>query len=330
MLGEEPKSIPVEDGAVEPPHIGEEAPEKIPEAKGQAIGELALGEDTNPGAPQVSGANYVMDESKARTMADAGDELRTKAVANRDIKSDHEEHQDAYDSTFSHAPRTGVQRNMLMNARDREFAALEASEQENTRARHEFAEDFRHGESFVVFPNDDAAERAKAYDERASRVEDWAGALHDHQVSEGFKKAHPDIELNPQNLVYMEDDIAIVEEEIAELSKPSEAVTNDTAALIRGTKESTKGGRHVREIYEMLTSADKEHSDTWEKLSGEMYAKAAEIDALYSELVKEVKLGPLKNQLAMSGKVMGDIKQELRIAEQASEPETTNKTGSAE
>lgn len=43
-------------------------------------------------------------------------------------------------------------------------------------------------------------EWAQSQDEEAARIEEWAGILHDHPVSDSYKEAHPEVSFTPRGL----------------------------------------------------------------------------------------------------------------------------------
>jgi hypothetical protein len=161
-----------------------------------------------PDNPEPAGQD---DFATAWDMAQAGDRLRSKAVDNRNLVQRRAANEAVHQEISEFAKNTPsvfhpidrlhhrreVQDRLAEYGQDfREIDAAQVNEMSSFEARTE------NGGSIY-----DDVERAKFYDERAKRVEEWAGVLHDHPVSQAFLEAHPNIVISPEALVRLEDGI---------------------------------------------------------------------------------------------------------------------------
>ena len=316
----------------EPPAKGTEVPGgQDPGGQAPAQAETAAYEpqDIRP-IPDTA----INDILKAETMAYAGDELRTKAVQNRDVERDwkkalhdhddeDKEAKEALDSLES--PQLNFKRRRQLHEQlDQSPASADAISDkwtsDNKKTVEQFREDFPDQDiPFDAYPDDTSEQaasnkRAEIYDKRASRLEDWAGRLHDRPVGEDFLKAHPGIEVTPQSLVRMEDDAEALELEISGYEEGAGQGMGDyIGALVGGRAENSDGPsqREVGEIYEMLALVGKDKGDQWQQVSTKLLEAADAADALHKELTYEARIKPLRNQLGLMRKLLDDVRDEL-------------------
>jgi hypothetical protein len=273
----------------------------------------------------------INDILKAETMAYAGDELRTKAVQNRDVERDwkkalhdhDDEDKEALDSLES-TKLNFKRRRQLHEQLDQSPASADAISDkwtsDNKKTVEQFREDFPDKDiPFDAYPDDTSEEaasnkRADLYDKRASRLEDWAGRLHDHPIGEDFLKEHPDIEITPLSLVRMEDDAETLELEISGYEEGAgQGVGDYIGALVGGRVENSDGPsqKEIGEIYEMLALVGKDKGDQWQQVSTKLLEAADAADVLHKELTYEARIKPLRNQLGLMRKLLDDVRDEL-------------------
>lgn len=243
----------------------------------------------------------INDILKAETMAYTGGELRTKAVQNRDVERDWKK------ALHDQSPASAE-------------AISDKWTSDNRKTVEQFREDFPDQDiPFDAYPDDTLEQsasnkRAEIYDKRASRLEDWAGRLHDHPIGEDFLKTHPDVEITPQSLVRMEDDAGALELEISGYEEGAGQGMGDyIGALVGGRAENGDGPsqKEVGEIYEMLSLVGKDKGDQWQQVSTKLLEAADAADALHKELTYEARIKPLRNQLGLMRKLLDDVRDEL-------------------
>lgn len=323
-----------EDAPQEPPKElmeGEQHPVTEPDTT-EALGEAAVGGPTQiPVGDEGENPhpNREDDPERAHDMAIAGDELRTKAVADRNIKRNYDENMAKLDESHrglsdlndekpsNRRERKEIEkrREELLAERDFHYETVMKEDGHwdiNGSAERQFAKDFQHEGMYMAFPSGDPETRAKHYDERASRVEEWAGILHDHPVSEAFREAHPGVDITPESLVYLEDETTWLKLELEGLDHDGRAVSHDVKSILRGSR-GTLSESSIQKIQELLPLASKERDDEWEKLTAALHESAAAIDAFKVNLAKEVRSGPLQNKLAMAKKLLDDVRRETGV-----------------
>jgi hypothetical protein len=249
---------------------GEQAAEAAPATPDQSTAESA------PEDAAIKGANRVTEEGKAEVMAYAEDDFRSKAAASRKLAQPSKELLDKavelYEVTDNLQNKAPQQFSTLQRLRMKDKQPRLAAEitdmllqdmNQETKARRSFSRDFssaRHPDGPPAYAErmTDASERAKYYDEEASRIGDWAGALHDQPLSKEFLEAHPELSSDPEEtakrLVHLEDNRAALERIIARSEKTSRVtVRANLAAMLENVDRSGRmASPQMHELDELL------------------------------------------------------------------------------
>jgi hypothetical protein len=308
-------------------------------------------EDTNPGAPQVDGANYLKGEggeAKAETMAYAEKEFRDKAAHNRGLSEYSEELTEksseriALRNQLSAAPQqfSGIQR-LRMKRRYGKLRGEEADlwDQEveerhvgDIKARAEFERDFSperqaHDEEIHQLIANQPETRAAYYDKLASRIGDWAGILHDHPLGEAFLKSHSVIPADPEaaakRLVHLENNAAALERIIAreEQTGRSTLPQEINAALgIDSSNDHAGTVRQNRELQSLLQVASEDEVTRYEDGVNQLRSAALYLSRLHNSLYDTYDLQPLREEVALIHSILKDVKNEVGLPEDQ-EPE---------
>jgi hypothetical protein len=287
----------------------------------------------NPKAPHVDGANYEHDEAKAEAMAYATKDFRGKAADNRVIEQTRSE---GYDMVSGLRDMTDQEPSSLHPLKRRQYQKrLEAANEAYLDFRHdnndpdlaadrqahkdipEFQDSLDPAEeqsrALNAFPQTThrkPEERAEAYDRRADRIETWAGALHDHPLSVEFKKAHPGIQFQPKALVRMEDKLQTLKREISDKEQDT---YRETAEVVKGM---TNPPRWLLQ--------DAESADRHQQITTALINQAKTLDAFYNGRIDELRIQPLRDQLAMTRNVLNDVRREVGLDVESDDPEVEN------
>jgi hypothetical protein len=304
----------------------------IPPGEPPAEGTAYEPQDIRP-IPDTAINDILKAELKAETMAYEGDESRTKAVQNRDVERnwkqafhDHEdEDKQVLDNLESAKPINFKKRRRLHKQLDQSASSVGAINDkwnsDNKKTVEQFREDFPDKDiPYDAYPDDSSEQaasnkRAEIYDKRASRLEDWAGLLHDHPIGGDFLKAHPGIEITPQSLVRMEDDAEALELEISGYEEQAGKGLGDYMSTVLGGRTEEAGNGPVQEeitdIYELLKQAGNAKSDQWQQCATKLLDAVDAVDALHKELSYDFNIKPRRNQLGLMRKLLDDVRDEL-------------------
>lgn len=282
----------------------------------------------------------VEDVSKAESMAYASDEFRTKAAKNRAHTErqhlNYVEINDADDAFKERPVRTSFEGPFKSRARKqwsedrqrlrdrydkaekrkselsdmddemREEAEADAETLGNITQKHGFPDEA------ILFSS---TGREDFYDEKAAAIEEWAGILHEHPVSDAYLASHPGVEITPKSLVQMESQEIVLEKQIKDLEKrthsKSEEIYGTTyynaKTLLDDGSRRYGGQPPAQEIFDMVKEADKDKATKWEELLGNLDKIAAELTDFHKELIDEVKIQPLRNQHALIKNLLNDV-----------------------
>jgi hypothetical protein len=288
--------------------------------------------------PREKPDTVIGDIHKAETMAYAEGDFRTKAVANRDVEREPKELTEKWSSLQDVTAQLDNPNGQLSRKERRRLtrqqealkdevtsdatADIDRRRGAETATRSQFQEDFP--EHFLSTPEN----RAWFYDEQASRIGEWAGLLHDHPLSIEFKEARPGIQFQPKALVRMEDDAARMERRIEQYdSQHSSKIADDVMDVIeaRGRHSAvyTPSEDPIKEIERMLTFANEATVERWQEITRKIENAAAEADEFYRGILEEVRVKPLRNQLAMTRNLLNDVRQEVGLPISKNDSNTT-------
>jgi len=285
------------------------------------------------------------DVEKARVMAEAENKFRTKAAENRAILQPSEEELRVKEIT--HQLRTAHPKSMsaigrwrLGRERDRLREAYTGpvyrrAEEERTQANEEAAREFVRDFPFDADDPDTSltktnpGDRAQWYDERASRIGDWAGALHDHPLSDEFKAEYEGFQFAPRMMVRLEDSVTRGERELERLEEQllSESIIGgDIHNAVNGLS-SNDARRERDEISRMVATAGQEApelDDQREALRAEGEALAERFDEFRRHLIEEVEIPKVRNSNALTRKFINDVRREVGLPSLSTEGEPTD------
>ncbi len=282
----------------------------------------------------------IKDIHKAEAMAVESDEFRSKAAASRKLGKERFQSpellaadvalDEAFDAPEPPRYRPFARRQHVQDIKDARWAfwvAKDVQRHEYT-AANETAErtaeaDFvrvngvEFGFSYLRNPE----MRAKFYDDRAAAIEEWAGILHDHPVSEAYLADHPGLEITPESLVRMEVDEMNMERVLTSqeyrVAQGGQAGTrlNAIGYELRHMVRSERGNgmihpdatRQRQELKELLSNADAAAVQEWETIVSQADRIGDRILRLHAKLLEEIKIKPLRNQLTLTRTLLDDI-----------------------
>lgn len=133
------------------------------------------------------------------------------------------------------------------------------------------------------------------YDQRAEKIEEWAGVLHDHPISEAFSAAHPELEVNPESMVRMEEDAdrARIKAEYSETRKVN--------IEIKPFSDSWR-------VEKLLDRANSAKAEEWQALSDKAEELAGQFNEFVNNLVQEVEVKPARNQAAALNSIIESVR----------------------
>lgn len=153
----------------------------------------------------------------------------------------------------------------------------------------------------------------KKHEKLADRLEDWAGVLHEHPVSDAFKEAHPGVDFSPETLVQLEDSVEEANKKLDTvttwLSEDVDSpLTASTTQLIRGLLPSLVYDPNLEKALDIGRSSLFD-----DKLSSELFrlGEDATLSDLRKIIVASVKrryLIPEQTKIALTTKLLEDIR----------------------
>ncbi len=294
--------------------------------------------------PQIPGINYEQDEAKAEVMAHAEDDFRSKAAANRAqdasvgkiIKRAIEVHDVEKDLQKAPQQFSGLQRLGMKGKRARLYGEMQEivekdleHELGNRRAfQHDFsAERHPDGPGRYADKMGQASDRAKYYDQQASRIGDWAGILHDHPLSEEFLKTHSEIPSDPEEapkiLVRLEDNAVALERIIARNDRHSRNTFRaELSALHMDEGQLGVASPQVQEFNQLLNHATPDEAEEYLDIVQEMHSSAKALDDLHDRLYDRLETDPLREQVVLIGDILHDVRQAVGLPVETAEDTT--------
>ena len=295
-------------------------------------------------------ARQEQDPDRAYDMAHASDDFRTKAVDSRQLeerkKSIPNELVAALNarSDFDDTPKPSVlhplaRRQHEAEARQKQIDVRDAREIQDVRSRSynaanrvaintaesdsEKVDDGAFFQPSFIHPED----RAKFYDTRAEAIEEWAGILHDHPISQEYVAAHPNVDFSPQGLVRIEAQQIRLKRELSGVQernrRGSGLVRLELGAI--GYNPSHPNG--ATEVKELLAEVDEEQARVWEAFESEADELSLQMTNMHKKLIEEVRAKPLQIHIGKIEQVLNDVSagrtNEAQGSESHEEPQTS-------
>ena len=267
-------------------------------------------DENNPNGTRVE------DVDKAWDMAKAGDKDRTKAVANRNLTRERVDLNEQW-ATIPDVPRyrpikyrRALNRHdkaldKLSNLRDRERAEEQA-------AKADFGKDIYAKEMEALWKQrfsgkriefgDDDKDRAELYDKRDKRLEEWAGILHEHPVSQAYHETHLGVTISPESMVSLEDSIKADLEELEASKKDAEALFG---MMLEQKPEDPNVSALANELLDRCKSSD---NAEYQRIETDIQtAQAAKVN-FFKKLYDTTEIAPRKNEIALWQALLDDVK----------------------
>jgi len=249
-------------------------------------------------------------------MAKAGDKDRTKAVANRNLTRERVDLNEQW-ATIPDVPRyrpikyrRALNRHdkaldKLSNLRDRERAEEQA-------AKADFGKDIYAKEMEALWKQrfsgkriefgDDNKDRAELYDKRDKRLEEWAGILHEHPVSQAYHETHLGVTISPESMVSLEDSIKADLEELEASKKDAEALFG---MMLEQKPEDPNVSALANELLDRCKSSD---NAEYQRIETDIQtAQAAKVN-FFKKLYDTTEIAPRKNEIALWQALLDDVK----------------------
>ena len=251
------------------------------------------------------------DNDRAKAMAEAGDDFETKAIQHTEASNHESEARNEYREALrskipeglshrKHRAAERARREVINTASDK----IRNAQEENIQMVDTGFDDLR-GTPELQYIDYEPAKLANAYARRAARIEEWAGILHDHPVSEAYLADHPGLEVTPASLVQLEDERAEAEEE----ARSIEDRINRT-----GVEDADRAEK-------LLKGASDTQLEQWNKLTTERERITQEMRQLLTSLAKESLITPRRNRAALTAKLLDDVRSG-RASEAPAEPQS--------
>lgn len=298
----------------------EEAPPQVPLDGALEIKEVPSGQQ--PPLPDES--QRVEDVSKAWDMAHAGDEERTDAAEIRKPVRAAEEHiadplvdrtgKDLYGYTDEQA---GLIKQGLGVGDYDASKKWRVIEQEHLGKPDEWSEADQATRQEIDEHMQGEKEKAAQHDARAERLEEWAGILHDHPVSESYKRLHPDYYLDdPADLAHIE---GIMRNDFAE-ADDLEAVLADTDTASPFVGIYREHEYKCFPLGRLMAMSDSRDQQEWRSLSADESTTLGAVKEFYTRVAKKHYVDPKRRYAEKISAMLNDIKSG-RASQEA--PETT-------
>lgn len=311
------------DGVDQPAIGSEEQPSAEPDV---SIHLATVDHDEDPQGDTSASQPLQVDEENTDPVAD---KFRTKAEQNRDIDQLSEEELRLQEIT--HKLKTAHPRSMstigrvrLQLERDRLREAYAGPvyrrREERSEANMAAAAEFRRDFPLEADGPDQSspAERARYYEEQASRIDVWARALHDHPLSDEFRAEYEGFQFQPRMMVRLEDSLKRGERELEQLEDESlteSAIGNDLHDAVNGRgSEAARRERDQINLMIAIAGAEEPRLDDQQvalRLEGEDLAER--IDAFRRHVIEEVRIPEIQNQNAMTRKFLDDVRREVQL-----------------
>ncbi len=254
----------------------------------------------------------IEDESKALRMARSGDPFRTMAANNRkieaqkglaaDLNSKFEEIDSRSDPSLFQV------RNRRQYRRERSTALEQRNQAENDfntsnnrayREQHAWSNDLP---GYEMALSTDPAQRAKYYDERAAKVEEWAAILHDHPLSEAFHESHPNVSVSPASLYQLELEVQKDLDLATDYEHLAENIYN------KKVEQEVRKFENYWDIQSLLEKADEVANQEYDRIQAELDTVLDSSRSFYQELFKTVVVQPLRNKAVAVQSMLDEIK----------------------
>ena len=154
---------------------------------------------------------------------------------------------------------------------------------------------------------EEAGTWVEEYNATAHRLEEWAGILHDHPVSEAYKAAHPLFEITPQILLNMED-FSITDSDKADRYEEESKEIAGFDVLSGLVGEDSTGLESLLNELRVLRDDGMQYTDRWNKLKDSRDTTLGEIADFYREVLQEAKVKPLRNRVNATRSILDEIR----------------------
>jgi len=148
-------------------------------------------------------------------------------------------------------------------------------------------------------------------DQKAELIENWAGILHDHPVSQKYQDEHPEIQFTPRNMAgveqyahSIESQIRFIEEQLTDKSKGLESIFNGISYIGR-----PDGNYPILDLVsQSRQSEDTEYADEWDRLQHDKTTTVQQFLDFYARGIEKFVTDPLRTEAACLRIIPNEIK----------------------
>jgi len=280
--------------------------------------------DTDPATQQWRKENWVHDPVKAREMAEAGDNMRSRAAEEREIVRDLETygttHKEIVENPDNYHRKNLLsrQKELTPEAQDKLIEAHRLANKNlhriNVTGRGEVYKlpDLAAQEVLTGEPNaslesvrESQRRQAERWDRIAERDEYWAGFLHDHPIPDAYKAEHPDFNFGPHSIRWLENTVEDDERGLNMMFVPDGTELDDPQG-----RDLEAIDLSIRRAFEQQTRRGIENEDLVERYKGLVVDGSSTVNdfiSLYKTACEQV-VQVVKGEAEERKKILEDIK----------------------